>query len=102
MFNNLGEVLKFSAVTQTELAEKTGLSRGFINRLVQGKVDPTQSVMENIADKLNMKVYDIFFNPNVILVLQKDEIVQWCCNTNITTPELKASQVRKGGKENGK
>jgi transcriptional regulator with XRE-family HTH domain len=72
MKNNLREFLQYKNVSQAELAELTGLSRPFINRLTNEKdgVDPQQSTMENIANALDSTVFDIFFNQNVQLVLQ--------------------------------
>lgn len=72
MKNNLREFLQYKNVSQAELAEITGLSRPFINRLTNEKdgVDPQQSTMENIANALDSTVFDIFFNQNVQLVLQ--------------------------------
>lgn len=75
MKNNLTKFMQAYGVTQTKLAEKTGLSRQYINRLANQKsdVDPQQSSMLLIADALGASVYDIFFNPNVQLVLQSDK-----------------------------
>ncbi|MDM8212820.1 helix-turn-helix transcriptional regulator [Enterococcus hirae] len=72
MKNNLREFLQYKNVSQAELAEITGLSRPFINRLTNEKdgVDPQQSTMENIANALDSTVFDIFFNQNVQLVLR--------------------------------
>lgn len=77
MKNNLEQALRAAGVTQTELAKRTGLSRGFINRLVNNKpgVNPTLSDMNLISKALNISAEDIFFKHDVILVLQKGKVI---------------------------
>ncbi|OJG76552.1 hypothetical protein RV10_GL003689 [Enterococcus pallens] len=76
MRNNLKKIMQVTNMNQTQLAEKTGLSRQFINKLVNEKsgINPQQSSMEAIADVTGFSVYDIFFNNDVQLVLQNINI----------------------------
>ena len=54
----LAETLKTLRVrrglTQVELADKAGLSRGYLVRLEQGKQDPTLGVLRRLAKALKV------------------------------------------------
>lgn len=47
-------------ITQTELAEKIGLSYGAMNAIVNGKSVPNLTVALKIAGELNLLVEDIW------------------------------------------
>lgn len=43
-------------LTQTELARRAGISRGYLSRLEIARQDPTLSVLEKLAKALGVKV----------------------------------------------
>jgi len=45
--------LKMSGMTQTQLAEKTGLSRSFINDLYKNRRAPSLEIAERLLKELN-------------------------------------------------
>lgn len=62
---NLGNNLKFlmkrevSLSSQTQLAEKTGLSQSTIGRILRGEVNPSAVALQTIASKFNVEVGDL-------------------------------------------
>ena len=46
-------------LSQTALAEKAGISRGYLARLEAGRQDPTLSVIERLAKALKVKLPDL-------------------------------------------
>ena len=60
------EARERAGMTQTELAEKSGVSRSIINQLETGKRDVTSSkTLVKIASALGVNIGDIFFANNV-------------------------------------
>jgi len=61
--NRIKEYRKERKLTIKELAEKCGVSAGYICHLEKGKRDnPSTEVMENIAKVLNKSIPEIFFS----------------------------------------
>ena len=56
MGERIATLRKSLGMTQTELAERTGLQRSHIVRLEQGKYGATIDVLSAIADALNCKI----------------------------------------------
>ena len=69
------EVLKEQGITTKELAERMGISQSALNQSISG--NPSVKVLNNIADALNVPVWQLFANP--LEVLSKD-------TTSITCP----------------
>ena len=69
------EVLKEQGITTKELAERMGISQSALNQSISG--NPSVKVLNNIADALNVPVWQLFANP--LEVLSKD-------STSITCP----------------
>lgn len=59
MSNRIQEARKKAGITQTELAVKTGISRGTIARYETTKMEPTLRRAKEIADALGCKVDDL-------------------------------------------
>ena len=61
--NNIKKYRLEKGMLQKELAEKCGVSIGYISHLEKGsRINPSKEVMENIASVLNKSVVDIFFS----------------------------------------
>lgn len=60
---NLRAALEFIGHTQDWLAIETGLSRPYINRLLQGKHDPTLPTCEKISDVLHVSLASMLGEP---------------------------------------
>lgn len=69
------EVLKEQGITTKELAERMGISQSALNQSISG--NPSVKVLNNIADALDIPVWQLFANP--LEVLSKD-------TTSITCP----------------
>jgi transcriptional regulator with XRE-family HTH domain len=52
----LQQLRKRRNLTQAELAEKAGLSRGYLARLETARQDPTLTTLERLAKALRVKV----------------------------------------------
>ena len=61
--NKIKEIRKERGLTLKELAEKCGVSAGYLCHLEKGKRDnPSTEVMGNIAKVLNKTIPEIFFS----------------------------------------
>jgi putative transcriptional regulator len=58
--NQLEELRKASHLTQSELAEKVGVSRKSINSIENGIYIPTTVLSLKISKELNCSVHDLF------------------------------------------
>jgi putative transcriptional regulator len=67
LFNRLKEVRTARGLTQTELAERIGVSRKTINTVENGIFVPSTLLALALAQELKVKVEDIFF-----MVAQRD------------------------------
>ncbi len=47
-------------INQTQLAKDTGISRSWVNQIVNGRVIPTQEEMDKIANALCLNVNELF------------------------------------------
>lgn len=64
--NNLKKFRKEQDMTLEQLAEKTGLSAGYLCHLEKGtRYNPSIEVMENIAKALNKSIPEIFFPSDI-------------------------------------
>lgn len=62
MKNRIKEEREIQGISQEELSKKSTISRTIISGLETGKIDTvTISTLEKIADALNKKITDIFF-----------------------------------------
>ena len=59
------EILKEKGMTVQELADKLGISRQALSRQIQGKL--LVETAQNIADALNVPVWQLFANPSDVL-----------------------------------
>lgn len=63
--NNLEILFAASRISQAELAEKTGLSAGYIHQVVKGKnANPSFENLEKIADALGTTLPALFLGPD--------------------------------------
>lgn len=61
--NKLKECREEKGMTLKELAEKSGVSAGYLCHLEKGKRDnPSTEVMENIAKVLDKTIPEVFFS----------------------------------------
>jgi transcriptional regulator with XRE-family HTH domain len=64
MLKRLGERIQAlrtkRGLTQQKLAEKTGLSRGFLARLERGRHDPAATTLAKIARALRVPISSLF------------------------------------------
>jgi putative transcriptional regulator len=62
MKNNIGEIRKSLALSQEDLAKKTGVSRQTINAIENGKFDPSLGLVFKLIDALGKPLDEIFIN----------------------------------------
>ena len=62
-YNKLKIMRKEKGMTLEELAEKCGISAGYLCHLEKGsRTHPSIEVMEKIAKAFNTNIFEIFFN----------------------------------------
>ena len=62
MKNNIGEIRQSLALSQEDLAKKTGVSRQTINAIENGKFDPSLGLLCKLIDALGKPLNEIFIN----------------------------------------
>jgi putative transcriptional regulator len=62
MKNNIGDIRKSLALSQEDLAKKTGVSRQTINAIENGKFDPSLGLVFRLIDALGKPLDEIFIN----------------------------------------
>lgn len=62
MENNIAAIRKEKGISQKELAEQLGISHWWLNHIESGKRNPSLVLAKNIAEKLNVKMKDIFLD----------------------------------------
>ena len=62
MKNNIGDIRKSLALSQEDLAKKTGVSRQTINAIENGKFDPSLGLVFKLIDALRKPLDEIFIN----------------------------------------
>lgn len=62
MKNNIGDIRKSLALSQEDLAKKTGVSRQTINAIENGKFDPSLGLVFKLIDVLGKPLNEIFIN----------------------------------------
>ena len=62
MENNIGDIRKSLALSQEDLAKKTGVSRQTINAIENGKFDPSLGLVFKLIDALGKPLEEIFIN----------------------------------------
>lgn len=62
MKNNISDIRKSLALSQEELAMKTGVSRQTINAIENGKFDPSLGLLFKLIDVLGKPLNEIFIN----------------------------------------
>jgi putative transcriptional regulator len=62
MENNIGDIRKALALSQEDLAKKTGVSRQTINAVENGKFDPSLGLVFKLIDALGKPLDEIFIN----------------------------------------
>lgn len=60
MDNNISQVIHDKHMTQANLAEKVGIKREYINRIINGKVTPTVPLGMKIARALDVPMEELF------------------------------------------
>ncbi len=61
--NKIREYRKQKGMTLEELAEKAGISIGYLCHLEKGtRLNPSVQIMENIAKVLEKDIVEVFFN----------------------------------------
>ena len=56
------DILKEQGITTKELAEKMGISQSALNQSISG--NPSVKVLTNIADALNVPLWQLFADPS--------------------------------------
>lgn len=59
MMSAIGQILRRNGMTQQQLADALGVSKGYVSELVSGKKNPSTPMLRRIADALNATVDDI-------------------------------------------
>lgn len=62
MENNIGDIRKDLALSQEDLAKKTGVSRQTINSIENGKFDPSLGLVFKLIDALGKPLDEIFID----------------------------------------
>ena len=60
MENNINEVICEKEMTQGDLAQKVGIRREYMNRIINSRITPTVPLGIRIARALEMSVEDLF------------------------------------------
>ena len=61
IFNdNLREALLIKKLTITEFAEQIGMPREALSKILNGRVDPTTSTLNRIAEGLGTNLHELF------------------------------------------
>jgi transcriptional regulator with XRE-family HTH domain len=61
--SNVRAALAYSGWSQDSLATETELSRPFVNRILQGKQEPSLAVCDRIADALHVPLATLLGEP---------------------------------------
>ena len=75
------DILKEQGITTKELAEKMGISQSALNQSISG--NPSVKVLTNIADALDVPVWQLFTNPSEILTKDSTSITCPHCGKEI-------------------
>ena len=75
------DILKEQGITTKELAEKMGISQSALNQSISG--NPSVKVLTNIADALDVPVWQLFANPSEILTKDSTAITCPHCGKEI-------------------
>lgn len=60
--NRMKQIRKEKGITLTDLANKTGISIGYLSHLENGtRKNPSIEIMDKISKALNESVWDVFF-----------------------------------------
>lgn len=62
MKNRIKKILKEKNKTQGELAPKVGVKREYLNRIINGHIDPSVKLTMKIAKVLKLTVEDVFIS----------------------------------------
>ena len=61
--NNIRRIRERNNISLRELAERVGISAGYLSHLERGsRTNPSKEVMENIARELHSSIPDLFFS----------------------------------------
>jgi putative transcriptional regulator len=60
MDNKISQFIRQKNMTQENLAQKVGVSRAYINRIIKGRINPTVPLGIRIAKALEIQVEDLF------------------------------------------
>lgn len=62
MKNIISEVIVAKKINQGKIAAATGLDRGYLSKIISGKITPTLPTAFKLAKALEMRVEDIFLS----------------------------------------
>ena len=60
---NLRSAMKLAGLSQRMMAEKAGFSYPYVNRVLQGKAEPTLPVCDAFADALGVELSELISDP---------------------------------------
>ncbi len=63
LFRNMKRYRKFLGITQAELAEKAGISVGFVGEVEMGRKFPSPEKLEGIAKALGVRAFRLLMGP---------------------------------------
>ncbi|MEM6670799.1 MAG: helix-turn-helix transcriptional regulator [Pseudomonadota bacterium] len=75
------DIRKALGMRQVELADRLGIDQGWLSRMEAGKSNTTVSMLERIAEALDVKVFDLFREETVI------DVVGQLKNNRMETPK---------------
>lgn len=84
--NRIKEVIKEQGFTITSLADKLGIARESLSRMI---VSPSYPTLEKISNALNVPIWKLFASPEEVQEEQKDSNTITCpkCGTKFKMEE---------------
>ena len=73
--NRIKEVIKEKGLTITSLADKLGIARESLSRMI---VSPSYQTLEKIATALNVPMWQLFASPEEIAKQAKNDLCPHC------------------------
>lgn len=99
--NRIRELRKSESLTMQELADKVGVTQGYISQIERGLIDPSLSVVRKISEVLEVPIISLFADDNdgqvVVIPSDKRKMLKFS-GSNIVyeflTPFTRAEKVQ--------
>jgi transcriptional regulator with XRE-family HTH domain len=85
------EYRKFMNLTEEELADKAGISQGFLNDIERGRSTPTLFTLDKISKALKISIGALIkseFEDNIVISINLDKLENLANKLNISPIEL--------------